>query len=141
MMKKPVVHSLLAILVALAALALAPAQAWAAAPSFGDVIVSSAKGAKEGEDTFETSTPAIFVGVGLNDVPVGTKLTAVWIAVKAKDVRPNFVFNTTDFVVDKKAGKMTFDVSRPPKGWPTGEFRVDLLINGKKQADATFSIE
>ena len=141
MMKKHLLHAILAASAALAVLCLAPGQAWAADPSFGDVIVSSTKGARDSEDSFETSTPAIFVGVGLNDVPVGTKLTAVWIAVKARDIRPYFVFNTTDFVVDRKVGKITFDVSRPPKGWPTGEFRVDLLINGKKQADAGFSIE
>ena len=93
--------------------------------------------APQAQDRFTVKTPAFyFVCSSDNAVPV-QKLTGVWIAVNTRGMMPN---NT---VLSKKDNKpteaasvnkpwiATFQATMPSKGWPVGEYRVDLYYSNQ----------
>lgn len=111
-----------------------------AAPRLDDIVVSDEKEG-EAQTTFEVDTKKIWVYGELAEVPAGAKVRSDWIAVKVKGAPPDYKIDSAEVTVDGKMNQFTFSLSKPNAGWPVGEYRVDLFINGKLANKARFKVE
>lgn len=122
--------------------AAAPADAaTGAGPRFGPITLSDKKNAAENDESFEAGTARIYASMALIDVPVGAKVSAVWVAAETKVVAPGFVVATTDVTLQEVVTKANFDIAKPDTGWPAGKYRLDMQVDGKTLASAKFEIE
>ena len=80
--------------------------------------------------TFSTDSPKVYLAFTTTDLPSGSTLSAVWVAEKVDaDVSPNYVIDHADLKVSgSQAGD--FSLSSPAAGFPKGNYRVDLYLNG-----------
>jgi len=124
---------------ALSLVALAPGAALAQ-PRFGEIILSDEKDATDSEDTFETRTEKIYLTAQLVDVPRGTKVSSTWVAVSTRVAPPNFVIDSAQVTTGARVNVANFALSRPDNGWPVGNYRVDLAINGQNLASVKFKV-
>lgn len=128
-----------AFLLAAACCALAGAEVLAGPPALTDVVVSEAKDGPA-KSTFKPATPKIYLRAKLVDVAPGSKLKADWIAVKAEGAPPNYRIDTVETNVGKASTRYDGSFSKPSAGWPVGDYRVDLSIDGKPATQAAFRV-
>jgi hypothetical protein len=99
---------------------------------------------QKGENVTTTfSTTDIFYAVAdLANAPQGTKVEARWTAVNAADTEPNLEFQTQslDITEESYTGTVYFQLSND-EGWPTGQYKVDLFLNGTLAQTAEFSVQ
>jgi hypothetical protein len=89
------------------------------------------------------STTDIFYAVAdLANAPQGTKVEAKWTAVNAADTEPGLEFQTQtlDITEESFSGTIYFQLSND-EGWPTGQYKVDLYLNGTPVQTAEFSVQ
>ena len=120
-----------------AALAL-PLQA-AAAPRFDGSVVSDVKGGKA-KSTFSPTTPMVFFNARLVDVKSGSVLRSDWVAEKTKVAPPNYKIDSTQVTVGPLTNNVDFTMSKPNAGWPAGDYRIDLFIDGKPAGSVKFRV-
>lgn len=92
------------------------------------------------KDKFIPQTPNIHAVAVLKNLKKDTKIRGSWIAVNTTKP-PNYQISFEETLV-KKDGNATvhFTVPRPAKGWPPGNYRFDLYINGNLYHTVPFSI-
>jgi hypothetical protein len=99
---------------------------------------------QDGKNVTTTFSPTdIFYAVAdLANAPQGTKVEARWTAVNAADTEPNLEFQTQnlDITEESFSGTIYFQLSND-EGWPTGQFKVDLYLNGALAQTAEFSVQ
>ncbi|MGH2668337.1 MAG: hypothetical protein ACRDH5_04310, partial [bacterium] len=79
--------------------------------------------------TFSPEDPSINVAFKATNVPPGSRLKAVWTAVDIGDAAPpNLELDESVLVVTGSAPG-TFRLSRGPRPWPAGDYRVDLYLD------------
>ncbi len=79
--------------------------------------------------TFSPEDPSINVAFKVTNVPPGSRLKAVWTAVDIGDAAPpNLELDESVLVVTGSAPG-TFRLSRGPRPWPAGDYRVDLYLD------------
>lgn len=111
-----------------------------AAARLDDVTVSDEKEG-DAQSSFAADTRKIWVYGELADVPAGARVRSDWIAVKVKGAPPDYKIDSAELAVDGKVNQFNFSLSKPNAGWPVGEYRVDLFINGKLANKARFKVE
>ncbi len=62
------------------------------------------------------------------------------IAVKTQVAPPDYKIDSSELVAHAGANDVVFSFSKPDAGWPEGDYRVDLFIDGKPAAKATFKV-
>lgn len=96
---------------------------------------------------FKTDVEKIYIYCDTTDLDAGQVVSAKWIAVDTKKAAPdNYVIATSQVSTPKKEpGKevLTFDfsLSKPTKGWPAGNYRVDIYIDDQKKANTSKTFE
>lgn len=99
---------------------------------------------QDGENVTTTFAPTdVFYAVAdLANAPQGTVVEAKWIAVNAADTEPNLEFQTQtlDITEESFTGNIYFQLSND-EGWPTGQYRVDIYLNGALAQSAEFSVQ
>ena len=99
---------------------------------------------QDGNNPTTTFSPTdIFYAVAdLNNAPQGTKVEAKWTAVNAADTEPNLEFQTQslDITEESFSGTIYFQLSND-EGWPAGQYKVDLYLNGTLAQTAEFSVQ
>ena len=123
----------------LGSLGLFVACAAQANPAFGDLTFSSQKNG-DAQTVFSPDTPKIFLHADVDDAVAGTKLTATWIAEKTDKAPPNTRIDSIVQVADDDTDFADFTLSKPNAGWPVGNYRVDLSIDGSPAGSAHFQI-
>lgn len=115
--------------------------ALAAEPRFGQ-IGFSVDGHTAAQAVFAPDAPEIVLHVQLLDMPRGTKVTADWTAAKTDVVLPGFTLAFSEMEVgdDSSANEAAFKVKKPDAGWPVGEYKVNLSIDGRPVTSALFKI-
>lgn len=115
------------------------AAAQAGEPRFENPVLSDARDGAA-KKVFAPNTAKIFLAARLADVKSGSKLRGVWIAEKTKVAPPNYQIDSTEMTGGGLMNLVTFSLSKPTAGWPAGDYRVELSINGKPAGTVRFSV-
>jgi len=114
---------------------------YAGQPHYGELTFSNSNDdGDESMEVFAPDTAKIFLKAELVDVPSGAKLTGTWIAEKTDAAPPDFKIDSVDLTVGALTNVATFSLSKPNAGWPTGDYRVELAIDGKPATTAHFKV-
>lgn len=99
---------------------------------------------QDGENPTTTfaSTDVFYAVADLANAPQGTNVEAKWTAVNAADTEPNLEFQTQtlDITEETFTGTIYFQLSNDD-GWPAGQYKVDLYLNGTLAQTAEFSVQ
>ncbi|HLE92425.1 MAG TPA: hypothetical protein VI753_14830 [Anaerolineales bacterium] len=99
---------------------------------------------QDGQNLTSTYSPSdVFYAVAdLSNAPQGTAVQAKWIAVNAEGTEPNLEFQeqTLDMSEETFSGTIYFQLSND-EGWPPGQYKVDLYLNGALAQSAEFSVQ
>lgn len=118
---------------------LAASETFAGPPAVADVVVSEARDGPA-KDIFKTTTPKVFIRAKLVDVPSGAKIRGDWIAVKTAVAPPNYKVDSVENTIASGMTRYNGALSKPTAGWPEGDYRVDLFIDGRPVKQATFKV-
>ena len=118
------------------------AAAPAAATSFGELTLGTSKEATGAQQrVFSPDTPKIFVNAQLLNVANGVLVRGDWIAEKTDVAPANYKIDSAEMTVNTFQNVANFSLSRPDAGWPVGDYRVDLFVNGKVDKTVRFRVE
>lgn len=114
----------------------------ASAAGFENVVLTSEKDAEEAEEVFATDTPAIYLSADLADVETGSTVTVSWISVDSGGIAPpNYQIDSVDLDIGMIENHVNASLSKPDAGWPTGDYRVDLAVDGDVADSVEFTVE
>ncbi|TFH36125.1 MAG: hypothetical protein E4G93_02655, partial [Dehalococcoidia bacterium] len=91
-------------------------------------------------DTFGVNTPEIFCSVKLSNAPEDTEVLSEWVYVKGE------VAGVTDYVIDTLSlttdgtRYLQFSLGIPDGGWPVGEYKLVLYVDGKEKVSLPFTV-
>jgi hypothetical protein len=114
------------------------APALAADPSIGRTAFTLPD-SKDTQETFRPDAPKIVLHVELLDMENDTKISADWIAEKTGAAPPNYKIDSSELTANGD-DEATLSLSKPNNGWPVGDYRVDLSIDGKKVKSIKFQV-
>ncbi len=118
---------------------LAPA---ASAAGFENIVLTSEKDAEEAEEVFATDTPAIYISADLADVETGSTVTVSWVSVDSGRVAPpNYEIDSVNLDIGMIDNHVNSSLSKPNAGWPVGDYRVDLAVDGEVADSVEFAVE
>ncbi len=90
-------------------------------------------------ERFSTDAPSVNAVVVMEDVRTGTKVKGTWVAVDAIEI-PNYEIASKEIDVPEGEARVHFALSRPEGGWPPGNYRLLIYINGRHVTSVDFSI-
>ena len=91
-------------------------------------------------DEFGVTAPEIFCSVKLSNAPEDTEVLSEWVYLKGE------LEGVTNYVIDSFAVTtegtryMEFSMISPDDGWPTGEYKLVLYIDGKEEVAVPFMV-
>lgn len=91
-------------------------------------------------ESFTTQTPEIHAVAQLDGAKAGTIVKCAWVAIDAI-ATPNYEIAAMEQECYKE-GEATahFSLTRPDNGWPPGNYKLDIYIDGQLATIKTFSI-
>ena len=124
-----------------AALLCFASAAFAGEPRIGQMAFALEQ-SNAAQTVFAPDAPKIILHVQIQDMPKGARVTADWIAAKTNAAPANYKIDSASVELDKDvaSSEVTFSLSRPNAGWPVGDYRVDLSINGKVAKSPEFKV-
>lgn len=128
------------LLVALVALALAPAVVAQEAGRIDTAIASDSRETMAERSSFPATQPKIYVFAMVADAPKDTPVKAVWIAEKCAGVAPNTKFAETTTRFPGGATWIPYSYSKPNPQWATGSYRVELYLGKDLAATVKFTV-
>jgi uncharacterized RDD family membrane protein YckC len=111
-----------------------------AAPRFEGIELSDAKVGAKPKQAFKPDTAKIFLNAKVLDAAPGTRLRSDWIAVKAQGAPANYKIDSSEVTTAKGTNQVTFSFSKPTAGWPVGDYRIDLFVDGKPATQVKFMV-
>ena len=88
---------------------------------------------------FKTTDNPLYCVVQLREPKAGTRLKAEWFAVNAGGERDS-MFLEKEFTTTADMNMVTF-TARLPRQWPDGDYKVNILVNGKPEKSLDFQIK
>lgn len=90
---------------------------------------------------FNINTPEIFGSFKLSNAPSDTEIKAEWIYIRgeAEDLS-NYLIDEWSTTTDGTQ-YISVSMTRPYDGWPRGEYKVVLYIDGKEKLSVPFTVE
>lgn len=107
---------------------------------FKDLILTDDESSKAPKASFTPTTPKIFVFYNLEKVPNGDKLRSVWICEKSEGIPANTKIDEATVEVGLIDNTGNFSLSKPTKGWPVGDYKVELYWNDKLAETVPFKV-
>jgi hypothetical protein len=97
------------------------------------------------QEVFAASTPEIFFICDSETAYTGDRLKAVWLADHtSRTLVTHTIAVTSKTYIKNPNGGETFEaqfsIKRPPCGWPTGSYHIQLYINGITDKDYPFIV-
>ena len=108
-------------------------------PRYESIVLSDAKGGEQ-KNVFNPQTAKVFLHAKLVDVPSGSKVKSDWIAEKTRVASPNYKMDSVELKIGPLINNVDFNMSKPTKGWPPGDYRVDLFIDDKPAGQVRYQI-
>jgi hypothetical protein len=102
----------------------------------GAILSADPSGSPE-TSVFSPDQSTFYLLVELSNAPDDTAVKAVWSAVEADGVEPNFVIDETS--ITSGDGTVTFELSNDQL-WPTGAYKVDLYLNDTLDRTVPFEV-
>ena len=89
---------------------------------------------------FSSDTPAIYCSVQIKNSPFETQVVSEWIYVSGEAEVTDYVIDTNAITVegDRYIG---FSLSSPDEGWPRGDYKLVLYIDGRENLSVPFSVQ
>lgn len=111
-------------------------------PKFTNIVLTDDESSKAPKTEFGKDTAKLTVFFDFENVPSGSKLNGVWICEKAPDldIPPDFKIDEASVDVGMLTNTGNFSLSKPTNGWPAGDYRVELQIDGKTVETVKFKI-
>lgn len=125
---------------ALAAFVLYSAFATAGEPRFEGAIFSDDKRGDTNMESFSGDARKIYLTVHVEDVPNDAKLKATWLVEKAAGFAPNSPIAASEVTMRPKMKTANYSLDKPSIGWPPGDYKVELAIDGKVQSTVRFKV-
>jgi hypothetical protein len=129
----------------LAALALVISTLACAAFSGGEPSLTNPRLSSDSDGVNATtvySTTDIFYAVAdLSNVEDGSVIDAKWYLVSAADYDPGEIESSTLTIEDKNAVNYVSFQLTSDSGWPVGEYKVELYLNGTLAHTMNFSVQ
>ncbi len=94
---------------------------------------------KSGETNTFSNDQTFYCVVEVSSAPDDTTLKAVWTAVDAEGVDPNYVIDEVEVTTDGN-NTFTFDLSNDSL-WPDGAYKVDIYMNDTLEKTLDFSVQ
>ncbi|RME73657.1 MAG: hypothetical protein D6784_11620, partial [Chloroflexi bacterium] len=109
--------------------------------NFSTANIESAVMAKDPDGANPTTTFAqddtFYLVVQVANAPDDTRVKAVWTAVEADGVEPNFLLGEKELV---GGGQVNFSLENDML-WPVGKYKVDLYLNDELDRTLEFTVE
>jgi len=92
-------------------------------------------------DIFTTDIPEIFCSVKLSSAPPDTEVKAEWIYVQGElEGTENYLID--DYTLTAEGTLyLGFSLIEPDAGWPKGEYKVILYVDGKEKLSVPFTVQ
>jgi hypothetical protein len=92
--------------------------------------------------TFAPDVPKLYAFFRSNGTKKGDKLRGVWIATDVGDAAPrNTKIDESSLAADEDNFYGAFSLSKPDKGWPPGDYRVEIYDGEQLATTVKFAIE
>ena len=96
----------------------------------------------EPQTSFPSDTPELYLRWQGETLNPGDKIRCVWIAEDVGDAAPaNYQVNEASTKASETRGFGTFTLSRPVKGWPTGQYRAEIYVGDRLAETIKFTIQ
>ena len=96
----------------------------------------------EPQTSFPSDTPELYLRWQGETLNPGDKIRCVWIAEDVGDAAPaNYQVNEASTKASETRGFGTFTLSRPIKGWPTGQYRAEIYVGDRLAETIKFTIQ
>ena len=116
-----------------------PADVAGAAQSFSVVLAGKEGG--EITSAFDTDVPKIYARWQGEHLEKGDKIRAVWIAEDVGEVAPkNYAIDEASTTANGPRASGTFTLSKPDKGWPAGQYRLEIYDGDRLGGTARFTV-
>lgn len=109
-------------------------------PRVTNVVLTDDEHRKVQKTVFTPNTPNIYILFTLVNAPKTTSVKCVWFATKTQGVQPNYKIDEITMEMGGTLDQGTCSISRPDKGWPTGDYRVEIYSAGKVLHTAQFRV-
>jgi len=88
---------------------------------------------------FGDDAPSVHAIINIEGVKKGTVIRGVWVSVDAIET-PNYEIDAAEAVAPSADAVIHFALSRPDNGWPKGNYKLDVYIEGEFAVSAPFSV-
>lgn len=113
-----------------------------ATPKFTDIVLTDNESTKAPKDVFGADTAKLFLIFNFENIPNGTVIQGSWICEDAPDldIPKDFKIDEASITVGPLTNSGNFSISKPNSGWPAGDYRVDVQMDGKIVETRKFKI-
>jgi len=87
-----------------------------------------------------STTDDFYVFFDVNDVEQSTQFQSRWYALNVEGQDPNVPFQTIDYTYEEGIGNIYFQLTNSD-GWPAGNYKVEVYMNGTEVGEQEFSVQ
>ena len=109
-------------------------------PRFQVAVVTDTRESMDDKQVFPPDVAKVYIVYMLSDAPKGTRLKAVWYADHVEGMADNSKFNQVEATAAGGSYIGAFSYTKPTKGWPTGDYRVELYIEDRLEKTLKFKV-
>jgi len=98
---------------------------------------------KAGTNTTTTFAPTdtVYLSFDINQVDKGTSFDIKWYALNVSGQDPNTPFFTSNVIYDGSGANKVYANTNSTAGFPVGQYKVEIYMNGTKTAEEQFNIQ
>ena len=112
-----------------------------AAPTVSNVRMTTDASGKSVTSSYAPGD-AFVVFADLDGLAVGSKVDASWFTDNAQGMAPGTQISTSSYTYEAGVGSIYFQLTTSDGGdWPTGSYRVEILLDGNKVGEQAFSVQ
>jgi hypothetical protein len=89
---------------------------------------------------FYTDTPTIYCSAKYSNAPADTEINSIWVYQQGELGLTNCEIGSYAMTVEG-TGYLYFYMDRPNNGWPLGEYKLVLYLDGEQAASLPFTIQ